>query len=208
MKDARLSLAIQAGGMSQRMGQDKASLMFCGRPLLQWVIERVQVIANETLVISNCPEKFSFLDCPAYPDEIPGSGPLGGLYTALLHSKYPSVGVLACDMPFCSPGLFVHAHGVLMDSGADVVIPKTTKGLEPFHAVYRKETCLPLVWNALQAGQKRMVDWFATANVQYLKPDETLLHDSQQLAFFNINTPDDLQRAEALTIPAGFGWVK
>lgn len=204
MENALLSMAIQAGGLSRRMGQDKSSLVFCGKPLLQWVVERAQAIGNETLVIANQPEKLLFITCPVHPDEVPGSGPLGGLYTALLHSQYPSVGVLACDMPFFSPDLLVYAHGLLMDSGADVVIPETAKGLEPFHAIYRRETCLPLVWSALQAGEKRVIGWLTGARVKYLKPAEILPYDPQQLAFFNLNSPDDFQRAESLAAPAGF----
>lgn len=193
-----LSVAIQAGGKSLRMGQDKAGLVFCGKPLVQWVFERARAVADEILVIANEPEKYPFLDCSIYTDEIPGSGPLGGLYTALLHARYSSVGVLACDMPFANPDLLAFEQNLLLSASVDVVIPQTGKGLEPFHAVYRRETCLPLVRAALQNGETRVVDWLRNARVAYLQPRDVQLFDPYQMAFHNLNTPEQVLMAERI----------
>ncbi len=196
-KTKGLSVAIQAGGMSKRMGQDKASMIFDGKPLLQKIVERANTFADETIIIANHPERLSFINQPIYPDVLPGKGPLGGLYTALLNSKYWSVGSIACDMPFFNPELLLYANS-LLESGFDVVIPKTSKGLEPFHAVYKRKTCLPLIWNALQAGERRAISWLAKAQVRYLKPLEIIRYDPLQLAFFNVNTPYDVSLAKSL----------
>lgn len=196
LKRSELSVAIQAGGLSRRMGLDKASLPFCGRPLIQWVIERALIVADEIIVVANQPDKYQFLDCPIYPDELPGSGPLGGLYTALLHAQSPCVGVLACDMPFASPDLLAFQHQLLTDTGVDVVIPENDQGLEPFHAVYRRETCLSLIRNAIQSGEMRVVGWLPEARVHFLKPDEIRPYDPQQWAFHNLNTPEQFRLAE------------
>lgn len=193
---SRLSVAIQAGGKSLRMGQDKASLVFSGKPLIQWVFERAQTVADEILVIANEPGKYPFLDCAIYPDAIPGSGPLGGLYTALLRAQSPAVGVLACDMPFANPNLLVFEQALLLSASVDVVIPQTGKGLEPFHAVYRRETCLPLVREALQNGETRVVDWLRNARVTYLQPIDMQAIDPYQMAFHNLNTPEQVLMAE------------
>lgn len=178
------------------MGQDKASLVFCGKPLIQWVFERAQTVANEILVIANEPGKYPFLECAIYPDVIPESGPLGGLYTALLRAQSPAVGVLACDMPFANPNLLAFEQTLLRSAGVDVVIPQTAKGLEPFHAVYRRETCLPLVQEALQNGETRVVDWLRNARVAYLKPIDVQVFDPCQMAFHNLNTPEQVLMAE------------
>jgi molybdopterin-guanine dinucleotide biosynthesis protein A len=53
-----LSLVIQAGGESRRMGQDKALMPFLGRPLIQRVAERLAPIADELIVTTNRPDAY------------------------------------------------------------------------------------------------------------------------------------------------------
>ena len=78
-----MSVVIQAGGESSRMGQDKALLPFLGKPMISRVMARLAPIAEEMLVTTNHPEDYSFLDIPLFSDLNPGHGALGGLYTAL-----------------------------------------------------------------------------------------------------------------------------
>ena len=130
------------------------------------------------------------------PIEIgPGTGALGGLYTALSVAHHPLVAVIACDMPFVSPALLTYQLELLQKAAVDAVIPRTPHGLEPFHAIYRQETCLPLIRTALEAEQRRVDAWFARANICYLTPDEITRHDPRGLAFLNVNTPQELAAA-------------
>ena len=193
-----LSVAIQAGGESKRMGQDKALLPFLGQPLIMRVLNRVAGIADQVLITSNQPEKFFFLGLKPVPDRQPGLGALGGLYTALDAAHQPAVAVVACDMPFVNPLLLVMALQVLNENSVDLVIPRTTDGLEPFHAVYRRATCLPHVQAALEAGKRRVDAWFGQVNVQELSADMIQTCDPFGLAFLNINTPEELAYAEAM----------
>jgi molybdopterin-guanine dinucleotide biosynthesis protein A len=193
-----LTLAIQAGGESRRMGSDKALLPFLGQPLIQRLLNRLAGIADEVLVTSNQPENYRFLGLTPIPDLLPGFGALGGLYTALSTAGYPYVAVVACDMPFASPELFAIELALLRETGADAVIPRSEAGTEPFHAVYRCNTCLPYVRAALDAGNRRMDAWFPEANIHYLSPPEILPYDPSQLAFLNINTIKELRKAERI----------
>ena len=95
-----LTVVIQAGGESRRMGQDKALIPFLGDHLIQRVRGRVAPLADELLVTTNQPQGYRFLGLPLFPDLIPGRGALGGLYTALSAASQPLVAVVACDMPF------------------------------------------------------------------------------------------------------------
>lgn len=178
------------------MGRDKALLDFHGRPLIVRVIERLASMGGEIIVTANQPETYAFLKIPCIPDLLPGYGALSGLYTALSAAHHPLVAVIACDMPFANAELFAYQQEILLATNADAVIPRTLRGLEPFHAIYRKETCLPLVKSALDAGKRRLDAWLAQANVHYLTSDEIARYDPDGLAFLNINTPADL--AEAL----------
>src|SRR5512138_1441259 len=114
-----LTVCVQAGGQSSRMGEDKALKTFLGRPLIQRVIERLSPIADEIIVTTNRPEDYYFLNLRLIPDLKPGRGALGGLYTALASASQPIVAVVACDMPFASASLLEAAHRILIDEGAD-----------------------------------------------------------------------------------------
>lgn len=191
-----LTLAIQAGGESSRMGQDKALLLVNGQPLIARVLSRLSNLADDVLVTTNHPDDFRFLGVPLYPDKYPGKGALGGLYTALEAAGQPLVAVVACDMPFASADLLAYARDRLLSTGADVAIPRSEEGFEPFHAVYRRETCLPAVKKALDAGERRLISWFPDVTVSSILPEEWLPYDPDLLAFWNLNTPDDFRQAE------------
>ena len=160
------------------------------------LLNRLARIADEVLVTSNQPEDYRFLGLTPIPDLLPGFGALGGLYTALNAAGNPYVAVVACDMPFASPVLFAVELAVLRDSGADAVIPRSEAGTEPFHAIYRRDTCLPFVRSALDAGKRRVDAWFSQVKIRYLAAPETLPYDQDRLAFLNINTLDELKKAE------------
>ncbi len=191
-----LSIVVQAGGQSTRMGENKALKAFLGRPLIQRVIDRLTPIADELLVTTNQPESFSFLGLPLFSDLMPGRGPLGGLYTALVSAKYPTVAVVACDMPFVSAPLLVAATGILIKDKADLVIAETAEGYEPLHAVYRRDTCIPAIESAIQADQWRMISWFPKVKIRKLAQDELHRYDPDGVAFSNVNTPEEFVKAE------------
>ena len=193
-----LTVCIQAGGQSSRMGEDKALKTFLGRPLIQRVVERVSPIADELLVTTNRPAEYSFLHLRLIPDLKPGRGALGGLYTAIASASQPFVAVLACDMPFASAALLETATRITVQEGADVVLAKGEQGYEPLHAVYRRETCLPAIEAAIAADQWKVIAWFPEVKVRVLNADEIKATDPLGLAFWNVNTPDEFAKAEEL----------
>ena len=191
-----LSIVVQAGGQSARMGENKALKPFLGRPLVQRVLERLAPIADELLLTTNQPEDFAFLKLPLFSDVKPGRGPLGGLYTALVSAKYPFVAVVACDMPFASAQLLVAAANFLDQEKVDVVIAESAEGFEPLHAVYRRETCIPAVESSIESDLWRLISWFPQVKVRKISPEELGRYDPQGLAFWNINTPEEFSKAE------------
>ena len=193
-----LTVCIQAGGQSSRMGEDKALKTFLGRPLIQRVAERLSTIADELIVTTNRPDDYAFLNLPLFPDLKPGRGALGGLYTAIASAKHPIVGVVACDMPFASPSLLRAASRLLAQEEVDVVITKSGEGYEPLHAIYRRETCLPAIEAAISADQWRVIAWFPQVKVRILTTDEIKQYDPSGLAFWNVNTPEEFAEAEKI----------
>lgn len=192
------TIVIQAGGQSRRMGRDKALVPFLGEPLIQRVIRRIAPVTEEIIITTNHPESFAFLGLPLIPDQFPRRGALGGLYTALQAANAPLVGVVACDMPFVSAPLLVSARQLLFETPFAAVVPKTANGLEPFHAVYRKEICLPCIEQALEAGEWRVDSWFSGVEIRYLTESEISTLDPYRISFVNLNTPEEIGRAERL----------
>lgn len=191
-----ISVAIQAGGESRRMGEDKALLPFMGETLLERVIYRVAPLADELLITTNHPERYPEIGVPLFKDILPGRGALGGLFTALSVAKFPIVIIVACDMPFVNPEILIAANKQLQAQAADVVIPLLKQGYEPFHAVYRRETCLNAVQEALDDGERRLISWFPLVKVFTISEEDLLQYDPLQIAFWNVNTKDDLRRAK------------
>ncbi|MBC8331558.1 MAG: molybdenum cofactor guanylyltransferase [Anaerolineae bacterium] len=194
-----LTIVIQAGGQSNRMGQDKALLSFLGRPLIERVLERVSPLADETLITTNTPAGFRYLEIPLIPDIIPKRGALGGLYTALCAARGDLVAVIACDMPFVNADILAACRNILLNTPVDAAIPRAEHGLEPLHAIYRRATCLPAVKAAIDADQWRMIAWHKNAQIHEVPEDILYPLDPRGLAFMNVNTPEEFRRAETLS---------
>lgn len=201
-----LTVCIQAGGASSRMGEDKALKPFLGRPLIQRVIDRLSPIADEVIVTTNRPADYAFLNTSIgsvqrlrlVSDLIPDRGALGGLYTAVASATHPIAAVVACDMPFASARLIEGMSRLLVEKEADVVIAKSDEGYEPLHAVYRRETCLPTIESAIAADLWKVIAWFPQVRVVELSAEEVKSFDPQGLAFWNVNTPEEFARAEEI----------
>lgn len=193
-----LTVIIQAGGESRRMGKNKALLSFLGKPLISRVVERLRPIADDLLLTSNQPETLAFLGLPVHRDVYPGGGALSGLLTALKVSTTPLTAVVACDMPFISPALLQFQQQILAGDEFDVVMPKTHQGHEPFHAVYRTEVCVQAVEQAFLSGEKRLISWLPAVRVCLLNEEDLAPFGSAERIFLNVNTPEEFERAEQL----------
>jgi molybdopterin-guanine dinucleotide biosynthesis protein A len=190
-----VTVAVQAGGHSSRFGKEKAFVPLAGRPLIEHVLQRVKGVGDEVLITTNRPEAYAHLGLRLVEDVMPGAGPLGGLHAALRAAVGDVVLVIASDMPFVEPGLL--RHMLELAPGAQVVIPQRGEYFEPLQAVYHR-SCLPAVERALQAGELRMVSFFHEVRVLSVEGEMLDNLDPRRLSFFNINTPHDLSKAEAL----------
>ena len=199
----RVTMVIQAGGESRRMGQSKATVPFAGRPLICRLVERLGPVADDLVITTNEPERLDFLhaEFPQYRiqlvrDAFNVRGALPGLYTALEAARNPYVAVVACDMVFASPSLVVAEALAMNETGADVVVPVNKHGFEPFHAMYRRAGCLPAVSAALDRGEKRAQGFFADVEVCEFPQERVLEAEPMGGCFINANTPEELRAIE------------
>ena len=188
-----ITLAVQAGGRSSRMGRDKALIPLGGIPLIEHVLRRTAGLAKEVLITTNRPTDFAYLGVRLVLDREPGAGALPGLLTALEAAHGETVLLLACDLPFvCRPLL---EHLLSRAPEAQVVVPQWNDSLEPLHAVYSR-SCADAVRAAVQAGQQRVIDLLPRVTQRVVDETEIAQFDPDGWSFFNVNTPKDLAQAE------------
>ncbi len=187
-----VSSVILAGGQSRRMGINKALLKVGGRPIIERVIEKVSLVGEEVILVTNTPDECAYLGCPMVADVYPGKGSLGGIYSGLKVVSNPYALVVACDMPFLNASLL--RYMALLSPGHDVIVPRTGQGIEPLHALYSK-ACLPAIELSLQQSNMRTISFYSQVRVRYVEQEEIETLDPQRLSFFNVNSTDDLRRA-------------
>jgi molybdopterin-guanine dinucleotide biosynthesis protein A len=175
-------------------GSPKALIPFGERPLIQHIVERVRSVLPDCLIVTNSPELYVFLDVPMIGDVFPEGGSLGGIYSGLVTVTGDAALCVACDMPFLSTGLM--AYLAARAGEADVVVPDAGE-LQTLHAVYGKG-CLPAMERRLRAGQLKIAALFDEVRVLRVPAAEVARFERPELAFMNLNTPDDLVRARGL----------
>lgn len=193
-----ITIAVQAGGNSTRMGQNKALVELAGKPLIAHVIERLRPLHADILIVARDPAAVAFLGVPVYADRVPDLGPIGGLMTALTHAAQPTVLMVGCDMPFASPALFAALMQIQSEAASpyDAVVPYWNERPQPLHALYHAQ-CLPRVVQMIETGERRMHRLLDTLNVRVFTHEETARYDRDGQAFTNLNTPDDVAAAHA-----------
>lgn len=190
-----LTAAVLAGGMSSRLGRDKALLELGGQTLLARAIATLHGIASEVLVIGPLERQPYAAGARVVPDAYPSTGPLGGIATALVAAAASRVLVVACDMPFLHVGLLAYLRD--LDPAADATVPRTNGKTEQMHAIYGK-SCLPVIQEQLAAGHYRVGRVLERVAVRYVDEPELRAIDADLRSFVNINTPAELAAAERL----------
>lgn len=189
-----LTVAIQAGGKSSRMGTDKSFVPFRGRPMIATVIDAVAGLGDELILITNKPDAYAHLGLPMFADLYPETGPLGGIYTALHHAVHPHLLTVACDMPWLNRPLLEYMAGLRQT--ADVVVPRWDKYPEPLHAVYSKN-CLEPIREKLEAEMYKITAFFGRVSIRFVDRAEIERFDPDGRSFVNVNTPDELAERES-----------
>ena len=179
------ALILLAGGMSRRMGRNKALLPIDGRPMFQVILGRLAPLFTEVLVSGSCPEAVGIPGVTVVPDRVQGQGPLRGIASCLEVTRHDLNFVVACDMP----GIDVsRALGMLsVAEGFDVVVERDAQGRwEPLFGVYRR-SALAVAREVLDRGGRRIVEIYPQLRVRIMDP-------SGDGPLFNINDESEYQQ--------------
>ncbi len=194
---SQLTGAILAGGLSRRLGQDKAGLRLAGKPLALWVAAALAPVVSELWLITNHPLAHLGLGLPLVTDLKPFQGPAGGLVTALFYARTPWVLAAAVDNPFLAPPLLAALVNRVVKGARHAVVCRSPWGLEPFPGVYSVRL-LPHLTEFLQSD-RRPTRFLEVCHPQVLSAEEVTALDPEGRSFLNLNTLEDLERAA--------GWV-
>ncbi len=180
-----ISGIILAGGLSSRMGRDKASLPFGGGTLLSVQEDKLRALGITDILLSGYADGM-------IPDDTPGCGPLGGLAACLTRAKHKRALVLSVDVPLVPVGAL---SALIAAHTAGATLLRHGERLEPLIAVY--DTALGVTARRLLTEGRRAVralldltDWRA---FDPGAPEE---------AFLNCNTPEAY--AAALRMIGGY----
>jgi molybdopterin-guanine dinucleotide biosynthesis protein A len=143
---------------------------------------------DEVLIVTNSPDLYAGLPCRKVPDLYPVKGSLAGIHSGLSHARTDKIFVVACDMPFLSAEVIRRLCAA--GEAADVVIPRSARGVEPLHALY-DAACLPAIEEMLDAGEKKIIRFFPRVRVCEVSPAAFADCDPEGLSFRNINTPQE-----------------
>lgn len=183
------SLVILAGGLSRRMGRDKATLPAGEGTLIEHLAHRLAPIVDETMVAGGS-GRHHLPGVTMVEDRYPGLGPLAGMHAGLLAARYPYVWVVGCDLPDVEPGLGAMLYALAGD--VDAVVPRIDAEPQGLCALYDR-TLAPRIEGLLVAGERRVKMLLAASSVRYVTPEMLSVVDPELRSFRNINTPADYE---------------
>lgn len=185
---------VLAGGLGRRMGGvDKGLQILNGRPMVEWVLERLAPQVDSVIINANqnhaLYERFGHR---VVADRVAGfAGPLAGLQAGLAICTTPWLVTVPCDSPFLPHDLVERLAHARARGDADVAVAKTLGQSHPVFALVRCEVRAHLD-AFLAAGGRKIDAWYATLQVVEVP------FDDEAEAFSNINTRAELSELERL----------
>jgi molybdopterin-guanine dinucleotide biosynthesis protein A len=193
--------AILTGGRGTRLGgADKGALAIGGRTILERQLDVLAPLVAEVFLVGGQPPASG----PAarlrhVADRHAGLGPLAGLQAALDGIAGAAVEVLlivACDLPFLSRPFLAHVLDRALDGAAevDVVVPRTEDRLHPLCAAYNRRV-RDAVDARVAARALAVQALFDELRVAVVGPEVVATFDPDGVMLWNVNTPDEYERA-------------
>ena len=190
--------AILAGGRATRLhGADKGALVVGGRTIRDRQIDVLRGLVDEIVLIGGpATAGRAGAGLPHVPDLAEGRGPLAGMQAALHHAGDAACTlIVACDLPFLSrPFLAFLLARAQADDAADVVVPRSGDRLHPLCAAYNRRV-REAVDRRVASGALAVQALFDEVRVDVIEPEVVATFDPDGLMFWNVNTPDEYERA-------------
>lgn len=199
---------VLAGGMSSRMGRQKAFLEIEGRTLVERALDALSQVCPRLLVVAARAGEFAGYGVEVAVDEYPGSGPLAGIHAALAASGDDCL-VAACDQPFLEPALLrALLERALCDAVAqrDDVARATQCAPHYGAAVGRARAAAPFALGRLQPMPAVYPSWaidLARARLEARRDGLSAAGELRLGPFLDALDPSELSEAECRAIDPG-----
>ena len=193
MRERSITGVILAGGKSRRMdGNDKGLLSLNNRAMIEYVIESLSPQVDEVLINANRNlDDYGRFGHTVITDQIKGHvGPLAGMAAAIQACDSEYILSTPCDGPWVPADLVERLFSQLEKEGASLSTAHDGERLQPVFALIHRKL-LPSILNYLESGERRLGYWVKQQN-----PALTDFSDQPEL-FFNVNSPAELEAAEA-----------
>lgn len=182
---------ILAGGKSSRIGSPKESLMYKKKKLYEIILEIFNSLFDEMLIVTDNQRRFPELEeVKIVEDLVKNKGPLVGIYTGLKSISKSKAFFVACDMPLLQPDLIKKILTASQEDDCECVVPCTSKGIEPLHAVYSNKI-IPRIEHLLKGKDLSVRKLLNNCKCKYINLEK---QDEPFLA--NINTLEDLKKLQ------------
>jgi len=185
---------ILAGGLNRRFsGREKALIRFGETRIIDRIFAVLKNLFKEIVLVTNSPLNYTDWDTFIATDIIAVRSALTGIHTGLFYASCDYAFICAGDTPFLNEEVIKILLSA-MEPRWDVVIPETSAGLEPLCAVYSKQMLSTIEGN-LARNRFKIRQSFRKGRVKKIKESILCKRDPELLSFFNVNTPEDLDRA-------------
>ena len=186
---------ILAGGQNTRFsGTNKAFIRVGGKRILDRIYGVFEELFEEVILVTNDPLQYLEWNFNIVTDLFPFRSSLTGIHAGLFFTTTSHAFCAASDIPFLKKEL-VETILDSIEPNIDIVIPATSKGLEPLCSVYSKK-CLKPIEQQLIKQDLKIQTIFEKVRVKQLPENILRQNDPDLLSFYNINSPDDLARAK------------
>jgi molybdopterin-guanine dinucleotide biosynthesis protein A len=199
------SAVILAGGNSRRLGAEKSLLEFGGKPLICWTTEKLNLAADEVIVVARSKDHAEHLKKLAIEavfawDSIEGYGPVAGLDAGMKCARGSLVFATGCDLPFLNLEVIEKLFDLAYkEESYDATVPLRPNGyVEPLHSGYNREKMLFACQRALEEDERRIRAPLSQLRINSVPIEWLQPLDPELLTFFNLNTPMDLEKARGL----------
>lgn len=198
---------LLAGGQSRRMGGvDKALQILGGRPLLAHAIERLKPqVAGMVINANGEATRFAAFRLPVIADSIAGfAGPLAGVHAGLAWVKANRPGIehvvtVSADTPFFPTDL-VARFLAFLNQNRPLLVARSEEGLHPVIGLWPVSMVTALE-ESLKQGERKASDWVKSQGAVEVFFPKIEIGGRLIDPFFNINSPEDLAKADALLKP-------
>ena len=186
-----LSAVLLTGGESRRMGKDKATALFQGKPLWQVQLNLLQELQPAEIFLSARSDPgWRPADVKFVADELPSRGPLSGVAASLGRIRTKHLITLAIDMPFMTQEYLTFLCRQIEPGRG--VLPKIGNRAEPLVAIYPRE--VDIDFRSAISGADFSLQTLTSRLVEAGKLRTISVPDEAKKFFLNLNNPIDLQR--------------